>query len=72
MRPLLSLHRVSQPQLTRAPRPPAAELDELISVPPDSSLESLDYALRNYIAFASTFMGTSSSPRRRRRCALKR
>ncbi|GAA5823008.1 hypothetical protein JCM3770_005377 [Rhodotorula araucariae] len=34
-----------------------AELDDLISVPPDSSLEELDYALRNYIAFASSFMG---------------
>lgn len=34
-----------------------AELDELIAVPPDSSLEQLDYCLRNYIAFASSFMG---------------
>ncbi|BGP41898.1 pre-rRNA processing [Rhodotorula kratochvilovae] len=33
-----------------------AELDGLISVPPDSSLDDLDYALRNYIAFASSFM----------------
>ncbi|BGP26258.1 hypothetical protein Rt10032_c10g4293 [Rhodotorula toruloides] len=32
------------------------ELDELIAVPPDSSLEELDYCLRNYIAFASSFM----------------
>ncbi|GAA5893776.1 hypothetical protein JCM6882_003092 [Rhodosporidiobolus microsporus] len=33
-----------------------AELEDLIAVPPDSTLEELDYALRNYIAFASTFM----------------
>ncbi|GAA5888751.1 hypothetical protein JCM5296_000091 [Sporobolomyces johnsonii] len=33
-----------------------SELDDLISVSPDSTLEQLDYALRNYIAFASTFM----------------
>ncbi|GAA6017583.1 hypothetical protein JCM10207_001214 [Rhodosporidiobolus poonsookiae] len=33
-----------------------AELDDLIAVPPHSTLEELDYALRNYIAFASTFM----------------
>ncbi|BGP18244.1 hypothetical protein JCM10213_007873 [Rhodosporidiobolus nylandii] len=32
------------------------ELEDLISVSPDSTLEELDYALRNYIAFASTFM----------------
>lgn len=36
------------------------ELDDLIRVPPDASLEELDYALRNYIAFASRFMGQSS------------
>ncbi|GAA5967295.1 hypothetical protein JCM3765_005593 [Sporobolomyces pararoseus] len=33
-----------------------AELDDLISVSPDSQLETLDYALRNYIAFLSKFM----------------
>ncbi|BGP56906.1 hypothetical protein JCM8202_005719 [Rhodotorula sphaerocarpa] len=33
-----------------------SELDDLIRVPPDASLEELDYALRNYIAFASRFM----------------
>ncbi|GAA5999166.1 Ldb17p [Rhodotorula paludigena] len=32
------------------------ELEDLLAVPPDSTLEQLDYALRNYIAFASTFM----------------
>ncbi|GAA6037341.1 hypothetical protein JCM8097_008520 [Rhodosporidiobolus ruineniae] len=32
------------------------ELDDLIAVPPDSTLDELDYALRNYIAFAATFM----------------
>ncbi|GAA6064497.1 hypothetical protein JCM10212_002385 [Sporobolomyces blumeae] len=36
--------------------PPPQRLDDLISVSPDSPLETLDYALRNYIAFASTFM----------------
>ncbi|GAA5825456.1 hypothetical protein JCM11251_006992 [Rhodosporidiobolus azoricus] len=33
-----------------------AELEDLIAVPPDATLDELDYALRNYIAFASTFM----------------
>ncbi|GAA5988365.1 hypothetical protein JCM5350_004415 [Sporobolomyces pararoseus] len=33
-----------------------AELDDLLSVSPDSQLETLDYALRNYIAFLSKFM----------------
>ncbi|GAA5959488.1 hypothetical protein JCM8115_003727 [Rhodotorula mucilaginosa] len=32
------------------------ELEELIRVPDDAPLEDLDYALRNYIAFASRFM----------------
>ncbi|POY70908.1 hypothetical protein BMF94_6086 [Rhodotorula taiwanensis] len=32
------------------------ELDDLIRVPEDSPLEELDYALRNYIAFASRYM----------------
>ncbi|GAA5989997.1 hypothetical protein JCM11641_000579 [Rhodosporidiobolus odoratus] len=32
------------------------ELNDLIAVPPDSTLDELDYALRNYIAFASNFM----------------
>jgi hypothetical protein len=35
-----------------------AELEDLISVSPMSSLAELDYALRNYIAFASTYMGS--------------
>lgn len=45
----------------RVIEPPAtpAELEELIKVPDDASLEELDYALRNYIAFASRFMGES-------------
>ncbi|GAA5940481.1 Ldb17p [Sporobolomyces koalae] len=33
-----------------------AELDDLISVSPDSSLDTLDYALRNYVAFVSNYM----------------
>ncbi|GAA5977691.1 hypothetical protein JCM10908_005058 [Rhodotorula pacifica] len=32
------------------------ELDDLIRVPDDAPLEDLDYALRNFIAFASRFM----------------
>ena len=60
--PVLSLSR-PLPNLARADSPTAptraAELDDLISVPPNSSLDELDYAFRNYILFASTFMGPS-------------
>lgn len=37
---------------------PLAELEDLISVSPMSSLAELDYAIRNYIAFSSKYMGT--------------
>ncbi|KAL8287609.1 hypothetical protein RQP46_003467 [Phenoliferia psychrophenolica] len=33
-----------------------AELLEIISLSPSSTLDELDYALRNYVAFASTYM----------------
>ncbi|KAK4694657.1 hypothetical protein P7C70_g8696, partial [Phenoliferia sp. Uapishka_3] len=33
-----------------------AELQEIISISPTSSLDQLDYALRNYVVFASTYM----------------
>ncbi|GAA6015386.1 hypothetical protein JCM11491_000407 [Sporobolomyces phaffii] len=53
------------PRLARPTRPSTdwalprmtTELDDLISVSPDSQLETLDYALRNYIAFLSNYMG---------------
>lgn len=34
------------------------ELQDIISISPDNStLDELDYALRNYVAFASNYMG---------------